>query len=189
MKKLIFVILFLVFAGSIIVLDLFYSGEILASLFELAGKNLTLTGRTDLWADIMIEVKKHFLIGCGYKGFWIVDSPKILKIYETYVWLPRSSHNGYLDILNETGFIGLLMVLGIIINYFFTLVKHKVKSFWMWFVVIALIENFTETIFFNTGGLMTLLFIFAYLSLFTSNISDKNDFPEQEIDIAYQKQN
>jgi O-antigen ligase len=165
---------FLVFIGSIIALDLFHSGEILASVFGLAGKNLTLTGRTDLWADIMVEVKKHFLIGCGYKGFWIVDSPKILKVYETYVWLPRSSHNGYIDILNETGLIGLLMVLGIIINYFFTLVRYKVKSFWMWFIVIALIENFTETIFFNSGGLMTLLFIFAYLSLFNDIINKKH---------------
>jgi len=180
-------ILFLVFAGSIVALDLFYSGEVIASVFGLAGKNLTLTGRTDLWADIMIEVKKHLLIGCGYKGFWIVDSPKILQVYETYVWLPRSSHSGYVDILNENGLIGLLMVLGIIINYFLTLVKQKEKSFWMWFIVIALIENFTETIFFNAGGLMTLLFIFAYLSLFTNIINKKHNILEQEIDIAYQK--
>ncbi len=180
-------IIFLVFAGSLVVLDLFNSGEIMASVFALAGKNLTLTGRTDLWADIMIEVKKHFLIGCGYKGFWIVDSPKILEVYETYIWLPRSSHSGYVDILNETGLIGLFMVLGIIINYFITLVKQKEKTFWMWFIVLALIENFTETIFFNAGGLMTLLFIFAYLSLFTNIINKEKNILEQEMVIAYQR--
>ncbi|MGD8306655.1 MAG: O-antigen ligase family protein [Ignavibacteria bacterium] len=179
-------IIFLVFAGLIILLDLLYSGALMASVFALAGKNLTLTGRTDLWADILLEVKKHLLIGCGYKGFWIVDSPKILEVYETYVWLPRSSHSGYIDILNETGLIGLLMVIGIIINYFVTLVKHKKRSFWMWFIVIALIENFTETIFFNAGGLMTLLFVFAYISLFSEIINKERNIAEQEIGINYQ---
>lgn len=180
-------ILFLVFAGLLVVLDLFNSGEIMASVFALAGKNLTLTGRTDLWADIMVEVKKHLLFGCGYKGFWIVDSPKILEVYETYIWLPRSSHSGYLDILNETGLIGLFMVLGIIINYFITLVKNKEKTFWMWFIVLALIENFTETVFFNAGGLMTLLFIFTYLSLFTNILRKNQIIFEHEMDAVYQK--
>lgn len=182
-------IVFLVFIGSIVVLDLSYSGELLASVFGLAGKNLTLTGRTDLWADVFGEVKKHLLIGCGYKGFWIVDSPRILEVYETYVWLPRSSHSGYIDILNETGLIGLIMVVGIIINYFVTLVKHKEKSFWMWFIVIALIQNFTETIFFDPGGLMTTLFVFSYLSIFSNIINKESNVPEPEIATGYQRLN
>ena len=180
-------IVFLVFTGLLVMADLFFSGEIMASVFGLAGKNLTLTGRTDLWADIMVEVKKHLLIGCGYKGFWITDSPKILEVYETYIWLPRSSHNGYLDILNETGIIGFVMFLGIIINYFVTLVKNKEKTYWMWFIVLALIENFTEGILFSPGGLMTFMFLFAYLSLFTNKSSKNQIIPEHKRDSAYQK--
>ena len=180
-------IAFLVFAGSLVVVDIFYSGKIMASVFGLAGKNLTLTGRTDLWADIMIEIKKHLLIGCGYKGFWITDSPKILEIYETYIWLPRSSHNGYLDIINETGLIGFFMFWGIIINYFITLVKNKEKTFWMWFIILALIENFTESILFSPGGTITFMFIFSYLSLFTNKLSKKRIIIENEMDNAYQK--
>lgn len=180
-------IAFLVFAGSLVVVDIFYSGKIMASVFGLAGKNLTLTGRTDLWADIIIEIKKHILIGCGYKGFWITDSPKILEIYETYIWLPRSSHNGYLDIINETGLIGFFMFWGIIINYFITLVKNKEKTFWMWFIILALIENFTESILFSPGGTITFMFIFSYLSLFTNKLSKKRIIIENEMDTAYQK--
>ena len=180
-------ILSLIFAGSLTVLAFLYAREIIASIFALAGKNLTLTGRTDLWADIMVEVKKHLLIGCGYKGFWITDSPKILKVYETYIWLPRSSHNGYLDILNELGLIGLFSFIAIIINYFVTLGKYKEKTFWMWFIVLALIENFTESALFTAGGLMTFMFLFAYLSLFTDILRKNQIIFEQEMDTVYQK--
>jgi O-antigen ligase len=161
-------VLFLICIGTLTVITLIYSKEIIASILALAGKKLTLTGRTDLWADIMVEVKKHLLMGCGYKGFWITDSPKILEVYETYIWLPRQSHNGYLDILNETGLIGLFSFLAIIINYFVTLSKYKVKTFWMWFIIIALIENFTESVLINPGGVVTIMFLYAYLSLFTN---------------------
>ncbi len=83
--------------------------------------------------------------------------------------------------------VGLFLVLGIIINYFITLVKHKDKTFWMWFIVLALIENFTETVFFNAGGLMTLLFIFTYLSLFTNILRKNQIIFEHEMDTVYQK--
>jgi len=182
-----FTILFLIFAGSLTVLAFIFSKEIIASIFALAGRNLTLTGRTDLWADIMVEAEKHLLIGCGYKGFWITDSPKILEIYETYIWLPRSGHNGYIDTLNETGLIGLFSMLAIVINYFVTLVKYKENSFWMWFIVLALIENFTETVLLNPGGLMTLMFLFAYLSLFTTILRKEHIIVEPEMDLVYQK--
>ena len=180
-------ILFLIFAGSLTVLSFLYAREIIASILALVGKNLTLTGRTDLWADIMVEVKKHLLIGCGYKAFWITDSPKILKIYETYIWLPRQSHNGFLDVLNETGLIGLFSFLAIIINYFVTLVKYKVKTFWMWFIVLALIENFSESVLFTAGGVVTFMFLYAYLSLFTNILHEKQIIVEPEMDLLYQK--
>jgi len=180
-------ILSIIFAGSLTVLAFLFAREIIASIFALAGKNLTLTGRTDLWADIMIEVKKHLLIGCGYKGFWITTSPKILKVYETYIWLPRSSHNGYIDILNETGLIGLFSFFAIIINYFVALVKYKEKTFWMWFIVLALVENFTESVLFSAGGIVTFMFLFAYLSLFTNIVRKNQIIIEHEMDTAYQK--
>jgi len=180
-------ILFLICLGSITVLTLLFSKEIIAAVLALAGKKLTLTGRTDLWADIMVEVKKHLLIGCGYKGFWITDSPKILEVYETYIWLPRQSHNGYLDVLNETGLIGLFSFLAIIINYFVTLVKNKKRTFWMWFIIVALIENFTESVLFSPGGVMTFMFLYAYLSIFTNILQKEQINFQSETDRLYRK--
>jgi len=100
--------------------------------------------------------------------------------------LPNSSHSGYLDILNETGLIGLFSVIAIVINYFVNLVKYKEKTFWMWFIVLALIENFTESILFNPRGVMTFIFLFAYLSLFTNILRKKEIIFELEMDSTYQ---
>lgn len=160
--------LFLIFGGTLMVLTFLYAQDIISSIFALAGKNLTLTGRTDLWADVLAEAKKHLIIGCGYKGFWIVDSPKILELYDTYIWLPRQGHNGYIDTLNETGIIGLFFFLALILNYFISLIRHNQKTFWIWFMLIGVIENFTESRLINAGGLMTLIFIFGYFSVFNS---------------------
>lgn len=168
-------ILSLLFAGSLIALTLLYSKEIIASVFALGGKDLTFTGRTDLWGDVLIEAKKHLLIGCGYKGFWVVDSPKILQFYETFIWLPNTSHNGYLDILNETGLIGLSVFIVLIINYFIHLLKYKVNTFWKWFFIIGLIENLTESVLLNAGGVITFMFVFAYLSLFANILREERN--------------
>jgi len=175
--------LFLICAGFLAVFSYFYAQEIIASIFALAGKNLTLTGRTDIWAMIMEEVNKHVLLGVGYKGFWITTSPKILKIYETYIWLPRQSHNGYIDTLNETGIIGLISFFAVVINYFVNLVRYKEKTFWMWFIIIALMENITESVLFSPGGLMTLMFIYSYLSLFVIILKkeQRNGDPETSL--------
>lgn len=173
-------ILFLIFFASLICISLLFSTEILDSIFELAGKNLTLTGRTDLWADILTVAKNHLLIGYGYKGFWVVDSPRILELYQTYIWLPNEGHSGYIDTLIETGIIGLISFLAISINYFVNLVRYKEKTFWMWFIIIALIENFTESRILNTGGLMTFMFLFVYLSLFTNILRKKQNIFEDE---------
>jgi len=178
--------LFLISAGFLAGFTFVYAKEIIASIFALAGKNLTLTGRTDIWAMIMEEVNKHFLLGVGYKGFWITDSPKILKIYETYIWLPRQSHNGYLDTLNETGIIGLISFFSVVINYFVNQVRYKVKTFWMWFIIIALMENITESVLFSPGGMMTLMFIYSYLALFVVILKKEQNDVEPEISPAPQ---
>ncbi len=82
------------------------------------GKDLTLTGRTELWADIFRIAKTHLLFGCGFQGFWVVDALNIQALYQVYVWIPIQAHNGYLDILNETGLVGLTLFIIAVINFF-----------------------------------------------------------------------
>lgn len=145
---------------------IFWTQDITSSFFDAIGKDSTFTGRTDLWADIFYEeTKNHLFHGCGFGGFWVVDNPNLLEIYEVYNWLPNEAHNGYFDILNETGVIGLILVLIMIFSYFINLVKLKKPHPWKWFFVAPLILNLQESTLFRHGILTGVFFIFAYLAL------------------------
>jgi O-antigen ligase len=146
----------------------FFEWEIIGSLFSFFGKDLTLTGRTYLWADIFTETKNHFLFGCGYGGFWIPKAPAIEALYQEYTWFPNEAHLGYLDVLNETGAIGLTLLIVMVVVYFVNMAQWNVNSsHWKWFVVAALILNIAESSFFLPAAITGDFFLLSYLALHT----------------------
>ncbi|MDE2428784.1 MAG: O-antigen ligase family protein, partial [Burkholderiales bacterium] len=45
--------------------------EISSPVAHIFGKNSDLTGRTDIWELVWMEVQKHWLFGLGYGAFWL----------------------------------------------------------------------------------------------------------------------
>lgn len=73
------------------------------------GRDVTLTGRTGIWAIVVSKIAKHPWLGYGYLGFWRGlegDSADIW--YETYFLAPNS-HNGFLDLALDLGLVGVLL--------------------------------------------------------------------------------
>lgn len=167
----IFIIVTITFIFMVTIL---FFPDVLASIFGAGGRDLTLTGRTDLWASIFWYIQKHLLYGCGFQGFWVVDSPQMSDIYSTFVWLPIQAHNGYIDIINETGLIGFLLFLLVIIQYFKCLSKVHSVSFWQWLFITALIINLTESILIRPRIPLGSIFIFSYLTLFSDISKEQN---------------
>ena len=151
-----------------------FAPDLLLTLPDLIGKDITFTGRVDLWIDIFEEAQNHFFTGCGYAGFWVVENVDLLILYEKYVWLPNQSHSGYIDILNETGIIGLTLLFLMIIFYYKNLFNLKVQHFWKWFILATLMINLQETTFFRPRHLIGTLFIFSYLALYIQLIPKRN---------------
>lgn len=166
------VLLFLV----ILSLIAYLGSDIVASLFHFFGKDMTLTGRIDLWAAVFEETKKHLLFGCGFGGFWIADSPAMDTILEEFVWLPNQSHLGYLDILNETGVVGISLVAFMMLSYFKNLLNVEQTRFLKWFVIAALIANISESTLFRPNELTGELLILSYLALYVQVIRSKGGF-------------
>jgi exopolysaccharide production protein ExoQ len=172
----------IIFSGTALFLALiFLAPDLLASLVGSAGKDLTFTGRTELWRDILYETSNHWVLGAGYQGFWVVKNPSLLALYEIYVWLPNQAHNGYLDTLNELGIIGLTLFLLIIFNYFRGMFNLQLPHYWKWFVIAAVIINIQESTFIRPQVVTGVLFMFSYFALF-SDIYRK-DRSEREEDI------
>lgn len=87
---------------------------LLSPIGAITGKDMTFTGRTDIW-DIMWEhIRLHPVLGTGYGAYWTGTEPG-MPSFEFVARLgfdPASAHNGYLDILNELGAVGLAVLFG-----------------------------------------------------------------------------
>ena len=159
---------------SVVIVLIFYTvPELLGSSVGATGRDLTFTGRVYLWELLIYEIQNHFIFGAGFRGFWIIDAKHLWRIYANTSWLPTGGHNGYLDMLNELGIIGLTIFSSVIVNYFVKL--KKLKQVWGYFFVATIIINFTESTFINPGGLTSVMFIFAYLALITDSYKLNNN--------------
>ncbi|MDR3576207.1 MAG: O-antigen ligase family protein [Anaerolineaceae bacterium] len=77
----------------------FLGGANIAGFTSTLGRDTTLTGRTEVWADVIPAWRKEPVLGYGLGSFW-TDSRR--QLYD----IP-TAHNGYLDILLELGEVGL----------------------------------------------------------------------------------
>ena len=162
------------FSIVFVVLVLYFIPELLQPILGAAGKDLTLTGRLELWSDVWQYTKHYIIRGTGFRSFWVVDSPRMAEFYQEYVWIPIQAHNGYLDIINEVGLVGIGLFLIIIINYFNKLASYDVSQIWKWFAIMTIIINITESTFISPTSVTGVMFIFAYVALFTENEKNKN---------------
>jgi O-antigen ligase len=91
--------------------------EILEPFANLFGKSADLTGRSDIWEPLAIEIEKHWLFGVGYGGFWLGPGSASQPILDRLPWIPYQAHNGYLDILNELGALGMTLFIGLLLAH------------------------------------------------------------------------
>jgi len=74
------------------------------ALFDLLGRDSTLTGRTDIWPYAITAIGDRPFFGWGYKAFWLDDGP--VQQYITSDWLPFHAHNGFLELSLDIGIVG-----------------------------------------------------------------------------------
>jgi O-antigen ligase len=149
--------------------------EIIQAL-DVTGKDVTtLSERTYLWEYIMMEISKHPIIGCGFRGFWVIDSPGILTVWNAFPFLPIQAHSGYLDITNEVGIVGIGLFILIVLYYLKEVKKIPSQSNWVWFIVLPLVGNITETTLFREGSASQVFFTIAYLLPFALKREDNDN--------------
>lgn len=71
----------------------------------------SLTGRVQIWSVLFDYVAEHPLLGSGYGSFWgIGDRSPVLDYTAGWLTQVYQAHNGYLDILAQTGVVGFIVV-------------------------------------------------------------------------------
>lgn len=78
-------------------------------LFEALGKDPTLTGRTDIWASLMRRFAERPWEGYGYAAFWKPELGPAWYVRREVEWEAPTAHNGWLDVLVQLGWIGLIL--------------------------------------------------------------------------------
>jgi O-antigen ligase len=87
-------------------------GTLMAPLTLLTNKDMTFTGRAEIWGILSEHIRWHPFLGTGYGAYWTAGPVAGTQSYE-FVWrmrsfYPGSAHNGYLEIVNDLGWVGLM---------------------------------------------------------------------------------
>lgn len=77
-----------------------------ALLLGLIGKDETLTGRTDIWVELLNAISQKPALGYGYLAFWGLDSEPRYWLQRAVDWNAPSGHNGWLDLAISLGLVG-----------------------------------------------------------------------------------
>ena len=165
-----FIILFVVFAGVITVIVLQPD-----FLFSMLGKDVTLTGRTEIWDAVMTSIAKRPLLGYGYQAFWLGFKGESYRIILTVTWALGQAQNGFLDVTLEMGMIGLSLVL-LIFGFAFRdglscLLRSRDENvlrsveWYLIIIILTLIYNLDESFLFEPKHLGSMMFVLACIGL------------------------
>lgn len=87
-------------------------------------RDVTLTGRTDLWPRLIAPIEDRLLVGWGYSAFWQVGNPIVDELWGKLGWQPPHAHNGVLEMTLDFGLLGLAACL----LFFGALLIHALQA-------------------------------------------------------------
>lgn len=76
------------------------------TLVGLIGRDMTFTGRTDIWAASEHAVEAQPWLGYGYYAFWLNPDGPAYYVRQATEWMVPSAHNGWLELALGIGLIG-----------------------------------------------------------------------------------
>jgi O-antigen ligase len=137
------------------------------------GKDLTLTGRTDIWAAVIEKIQERPWLGYGFNGFWHGIHGESAYVIRALRWGVPNSHNGYLDFILQLGMVGFSVFLIIVWTTLIKTLSLIVNNFhwqYLWpfvFIIYSGFINYAEPSLLSQNDLFWILFTMAVTS--TSN--------------------
>jgi O-antigen ligase len=148
------------------------SGVGFTNTVDLLTGDLSFTGRTAVWDYVLARWQQNPYFGGGFGALWQVgvQMEEYMKAAQL-VWVMNEAHNGYLDVLAQTGIIGLLfLVIFLLVALHAALFARtdKLGAFdaWKWYVTYVtlgvLLYNLTESTFVHAGNGAWQLFVVLF---------------------------
>jgi exopolysaccharide production protein ExoQ len=143
-----------------------------ARLYALLGRNTTLTGRADFWPYLLDAIHAKPIFGYGYGAFFraaVSDDYLSYYVVEAGGWKPYHAHNSFFQVLLDTGYLGLTLMIAILavgfvrtLRYFIN--ERTVLSLWPLLMILNLtIGSYSETYLGNYNTIGWIAFVAAIL--------------------------
>ena len=149
----------------ILCFGLLFSETLVASF----GRDMTFTGRTEIWKRCL-AMDINPILGVGYYSFWSGARPE--KVSEGFFYKLNEAHNGYIETYLNSGILGVIL-LGVVIIFGLKRTSEEVVSgrnygaVRLSLLVATMIYNFTEASFNRMSPIwfVLLLAVVSYPSL------------------------
>jgi exopolysaccharide production protein ExoQ len=145
------------------------------ALISLLGKDVTLTGRTQIWAAVLDSIAKRPFLGYGYQAFWLGLEGESYRVIVVVSWVLAQAQNGFLDVMLEMGAVGLIIVL-LVFGFAFRdgigcLLRSRDETqlraveWYLAIVILTFIYNLDESFLFDPKHLGSMIFLLACVGL------------------------
>jgi len=139
----------------------FMGGSFVKDIASNFGRDVTLTGRTEIWASLLPDLMRQPFFGHGFASFWTPMTEKIHDIGE--------AHSGYLEVMLDTGFLGLILLAIFLISYCRKAQRllyddYDWGSLSICFLLMAMIHNISESSINSFTSQLTAVLLFLAVS-------------------------
>jgi O-antigen ligase len=140
-------------------------------VLDALGRNVTLTGRTQLWELVFDRILDRPWLGYGYGGFWLGWEGPSREVWAATNWYPPNAHDGYLDTLLDVGVGGLLLLLislvGSTRRALALLIERDTldAGFPLIFIGYFVLSNVTETVALTYNSIVWMLYVTTAVQL------------------------
>jgi O-antigen ligase len=134
-------------------------------VYDLLGRDPSLTSRTDVWA-LLLEFSSDPILGAGFMSFWTGD--RMTSIWEQLGAGILQAHSGYIEQYLNLGYVGVGLMLLLFVVGFFRLRAQSIaqpdaSTLRACYLCAAMVYNYTEAAFYGFSN----MWIATLLSMIT----------------------
>ncbi|QOY62010.1 O-antigen ligase family protein [Lysobacter sp. H21R4] len=139
---------------------------------SILGRDVTLTGRTEIWSYLQRAIADRPILGYGFAAFWRTDEYASFYVSRLFGYAVSHSHNGFLDLALDLGLLyaslicgAIILALGSVVRALLLLRLDGVDAVFIALFLGLLLTSLSEPVFLIHNSFVTILFwvSFAYV--------------------------